>query len=122
MVNQSLGVPLRSRESRFKAQQTNLQLQGQNLLASDVTRLVELPLDLQAGRADSNLTVQLRPKQQPSLLGTVSLKVTAQVNQLPQPFINTQGTLRLSTQIRLENVSTSYGRFRLLLTGCSTPS
>jgi len=57
------GAPLRSRESRSK--QTTLQ-QVQNLLASDVTRLVELPLDLQAG-VDSNLTVQLRPKQQPTL-------------------------------------------------------
>jgi translocation and assembly module TamB len=106
-------------ESRFKAQQTNLQLQGQNLLASDVTRLVELPIDLQAGRADGNLTVQLRPKQQPSLLGTVDLKaVTAQVNQLPQPFINTQGTLRFKqTQIRLENVSTSYGKIPAIANG-----
>ena len=78
-------------ESRFKTQQINLQLQVQNLLASDVTRLIELPLDLQAGRVDSNLTVQLRPEQQPMLLGTAGLKgVTAQVNQLPQPFINTQ--------------------------------
>jgi len=56
----------------LQTQQTNLH-QVQNLLASDVTRLVELPLDLQAGR-DSNLTVQLRPKQQPTLLGTAGLK------------------------------------------------
>jgi len=50
-------------ESRFQNTTDYLQ----NLLASDVTRLVELPLDLQAGRVDSNLTVQLRPKQQPTL-------------------------------------------------------
>ena len=106
-------------ESRFKTQQINLQLQVQNLLASDVTRLIELPLLLQAGRVDSNLTVQLRPEQQPTLLGTAGLKgVTAQVNQLPQPFINTQGTLRFQgTQVRLENVSTSYGKIPAIANG-----
>jgi len=49
------GGTVEIRESQ--TQQTTLQLQVQNLLASDVTRLVELPLDLQAGRVDSNLTV-----------------------------------------------------------------
>jgi translocation and assembly module TamB len=107
-------------ESRLKTQQTNLKLQAQNLLGSDITRLVDLPLDLQAGRIDGNLTAQLRPeRQQPSLLGTVGLKaVTAQFNQLPQPFINTQGTLRFKgTQIRLENVSTNYGKIPAIANG-----
>jgi len=45
MVNQSLEAPLRSRESRSNTTDY-LTAQVQNLLASDVTRLVELPLDL----------------------------------------------------------------------------
>ena len=106
-------------ESRLKTQQTNLQLQVQNFLASNVTRLVDLPLEIQAGRVDSNLTVQLLPEQQPTLLGTANLKtVTAQFDQLPQPFINTQGTLRFKgTKIGLENVSTSYGKIPALAKG-----
>lgn len=106
-------------ESRLKTQQTNLQLQGQKLLGAELTRLVELPLEIQTGSVNGNLTVQLRPEQQPTLLGTAGLQaVTAKFDQLPQPFINTQGTLRFKgTQIGLENVSTSYGKIPLLAKG-----
>ncbi len=107
-------------ESNLKTQQIDLQLQVQNFLASDVTRLVVLPLDLRAGRVDSNLTVQLRPDlQQPTLSGTASLQsVTAKFDQLPQSFINTQGTLNFQgTQIRLNNVQTNYGKIPAIANG-----
>lgn len=107
-------------ESRLKTEETNLQLQGQNLLGSALNRLVKLPLDLQSGSLDGNLTVQFRPKQQqPSIFGTGGLKaVTAKFAQLPQAFINTQGTLRFKgTQVGLENVSTSFGKIPLIANG-----
>ncbi len=106
-------------EYRPSTEQTNLQIQTQNLLASDVTRLIPLPLNLQAGRVDGNLKVQLRKEQQAELFGTTVLKaVRAQINQLPQPFINSQGTLRFKgTLIGLDNVSTSYGKIGAIANG-----
>jgi len=108
-------------ESRLKTQQTNLQLQGQNLLGADLARLVKLPLSIDAGRVDGNLNVQLLVpnKPQPLVFGTAGLKaVTAKLDRLPQPFINTQGSLRFNgTQVALENVSTSFGKIPLLANG-----
>lgn len=107
-------------ESRPKTEQTNLQLQAQNVLASNVTRLIKLPLEIQTGRVDGNLTVQLRQENQPALLfGSASLKaVTAQIDRLPQPFINTQGALSFKgTQVQLENVQTSYGKIPAIANG-----
>ncbi len=104
---------------RPSTEQSNLQVQAQNLLASDVTRLIPLPLDLQAGRVDGNLIVQLRKEQQAKLFGTAVLKaVRVQVNQLPQPFLNSQGTLRFnSTLVGLDNVATSYGKIPAIANG-----
>lgn len=107
-------------EARPKSNEANLQLQGQNLLGSAINGLVKLPLDLKAGYIDGNLAVQFRPKQkQPALFGTGSLKsVTAKFDQLPQPFINSQGILRFKgTQVGLENVSTSFGKIPLVANG-----
>lgn len=105
-------------EYRPSTEQYNFQIRTQNLLASDVTRLIPLPLDLQAGRVDGNLNVQLR-KQQAELFGTAILKtVRVQINQLPQPFLNSQGTLRFKgTLIGLDNVSTSYGKIPAIANG-----
>jgi translocation and assembly module TamB len=44
--------------------------------------------------------------------------VTAKVNQLPQAFINSQGTLRFnSTVVGLDNISTSYGKIGAIANG-----
>ena len=107
-------------EARPKSSEANLQLQGQNLLGSALNRLVKLPLDIKSGYIDGNLAVQFRPNQkQPGLFGTGSLKsVTAKFDQLPQPFINSQGILRFKgTQVGLENVSTSFGKIPLVANG-----
>lgn len=106
-------------EYRPSTEQANLQVRTQNMLASDVTRLIPLPLELQAGRVDGNLNVQLRKDQQAELFGTAALKaVTAQINQLPQRFINSQGTLSFKgTQVQLDNVTTSYGKIPLVANG-----
>jgi translocation and assembly module TamB len=77
------------------SEQTKLAIAGQNILAADVSRLIDLPVDLLAGRADANLKVQLQPNQeQPVIVGKASLNdVTAQIADLPQRFVNTQGKL-----------------------------
>ncbi len=95
------------------SEQTELAVEGQNLLAADVSRLLDLPITLQAGRTDADLTVQLQPNQeQPVILGQASLNnVTAQIADIPQKFFNTQGQLifQAGQNITLENVTTGYG-------------
>lgn len=58
-------------------------------------------------------------KQQAELFGTAVLKtVRVQINQLPQPFLNSQGTLRFQgTLIGLDNISTSYGKIPSIANG-----
>jgi len=106
-------------ESQFRTERTNLQIQAQNVLASEVTRLIDLPIDLQGGRVDGNLNVRWQQEQDPQLFGTAQLKeVTAQVEQLPQAFNKSNGTLGFQgTQIWLDNVQTSYGSIPAIANG-----
>lgn len=106
-------------ELRPQSQRTNLSIQAENVLAREIDRLIKLPLDLQRGRVDGNLNVQLRPNQPVSLQGTAQLEnVTAEIAQVPQRFTNTQGKLIFQgQQIALENVSTRYGSLPAQLNG-----
>jgi translocation and assembly module TamB len=103
------------------SQQTELAVEGQNLLAADVSRLLDLPITLQAGRTDADLTVQLQPEQeQPVVVGQASFSnVTAQIPNIPQKFFNTQGKLLFQEgrNIALENLTTSYGTIPIQLAG-----
>lgn len=112
-------------ETRPDIEQTDLAIQGQNVLASDVRRLVDLPVDPFGGRADANLIVQLQPDpEDPIILGRVSLNsVTVQIENLPQAFSNTQGRLLFQSgqNIVLENVSTRYGRIPVRVEGVINP-
>jgi translocation and assembly module TamB len=110
-----------SGETRPDIGQTELVIQGQNVLATDVRRLVDLPIDPFGGRADANLIVQLQPdREQPIILGQASLdNVTVQIENLPQAFSNTQGRLlfQAGQNIALENISTRYGRIPVRVEG-----
>lgn len=100
---------------------TNLKIQGQQLLASDITRLVKLPVALLDGRVSSDLRLQARlgESQPPLLFGSVGLQnVRMQLPQLPQPLLDSRGTLRFqNTQIKLDNFVTSYGAVPLVVSG-----
>jgi translocation and assembly module TamB len=92
--------------------QTNLKINASQFLASDLSRLVETPVDIQAGRVGGYLTVQLQPNQpEIALFGTVGLnQITAQVANIPTKVSNTTGQLNFQNQqIALENVTTLYG-------------
>jgi translocation and assembly module TamB len=99
-------------QSRPSVQQTNLVLAGQNLVATEISRLLQLPLVLQAGNLDGNLEVRIEKEQPLKFFGTANLEnVTARIPQLPKPFANTNGRLRFrETQVRLENVKTLFGQ------------
>jgi len=106
-------------ETRPGAQQTNLMVQAQNVPAANLSRLVELPITLQAGLVSGNLDVALRPEQQPSITGTASLEnVTAQIENIPQRFIDADGRLRFQGEaIALENLNTRYGQVPATVNG-----
>ncbi|MGI8501591.1 MAG: translocation/assembly module TamB domain-containing protein [Hassallia sp.] len=100
-------------------QQAKLKVQAQDFLASDITSVIKLPLILQAGRTNGNLQVELNGKKQPLLEGSASLQgVRFQIPKVPQPFVNTQGNLNFQgTQIKVNNVATSYGKIPVVANG-----
>lgn len=110
-------------ETRLPEGQTTVTIQGQNLIASDISRLIELPTTLQAGRVENaNLTVQFQPNQEqlPAIAGTASLNnVTAKIENIPNLFTNTQGKLLFQQErtITLENLTTSYGKIPVQIGG-----
>ncbi|BAY48002.1 hypothetical protein SAMD00079811_56210 [Scytonema sp. HK-05] len=112
-------------ETQLKTLQTNVKLQAQNLEAANVSRLIELPIALQSGRVDADLAVQLQPDQQQAnqqeiaINGTaIANKVTAQIQNVPQKFINSNGRLTFQGQtVGVENLSTNYGTVPVLANG-----
>lgn len=103
------------------SQQTTLNIEAQNLLDSEISRLIALPINLQAGRVDGDLTVQLQPEgQQPAISGTANLSnVTAKIANVPNIFTKTQGKLVFQSDrlIALKNVTTRYGKIPLQIGG-----
>jgi translocation and assembly module TamB len=91
---------------------TTVTIQAENILAADVSALLPLPLNLQAGRGGGNLTIVYQPKQPLSINGVATFQnVTAQIAQIPNRFSQAKGTLRFRNQlIGLEDVSGRYGQ------------
>ncbi|ABA22489.1 Protein of unknown function DUF490 [Trichormus variabilis ATCC 29413] len=109
-----------SGETQPKTQLTNLQVVAQSLLASDISRLVQLPIVLQSGRIDADLAAQIPANQSEiSITGTATTnQVTAKVQNLPQSFSNANGRLIFQGQtIALENLRTNFGQVPLLANG-----
>ncbi|MEH2420636.1 MAG: translocation/assembly module TamB domain-containing protein [Nostoc sp.] len=106
-------------ETRSKMLAGNFQLRGQDFLAADITRLIKLPVNLQAGRANGNLLVRLTPGQRTLLFGSAAVQgVTLQIPKVPQLLSNSQGNLRFQgTELQLNNVTTNYGKIPLVATG-----
>ncbi|MEH2139521.1 translocation/assembly module TamB domain-containing protein [Nostoc sp.] len=106
-------------ETRSKVLAGNFQLQAQDLFAADITRLIKLPVNLQAGRADGDLLVRLTPGQQTLLYGNAAVQgVTLQIPKVPQLLSNSQGNLHFQgTELHLNNVTTNYGKIPVVTTG-----
>ncbi len=106
-------------ETRSRVLAGNFQLQAQNLLAADITRLIKLPVNLQAGRANGDLLVRLTPGQQTLLYGNAAVQgVTLQIPKVPQLLSNSQGNLRFQgTELQLNNVTTNYGKIPVVAAG-----
>lgn len=106
-------------ETRSKVLAGNFQLQAQDLLAADITRLIKLPVNLQTGRANGDLLVRLTPGQQTLLYGSAAVQgVTLQIPKVPQLLSNSQGNLRFQgTELQLNNVTTNYGKIPVVAAG-----
>ncbi|WP_347566117.1 translocation/assembly module TamB domain-containing protein [Scytonema sp. UIC 10036] len=115
------GVLQLNGETQLKTLQTNFKVQAQNVQAADLSRLVELPIILQAGRVDGDLTVQYQPTAQPEIAvtGTANVdRVTAQIQNVPQKFTDASGRLVFQgQQVTLENLSANYGKVPLVANG-----
>ncbi|WP_414549701.1 translocation/assembly module TamB domain-containing protein [Anabaena sp. CCY 0017] len=100
-----------------------LQLRSQDLLASKITSIIKLPFDLQAGRVNGNVQIQLTPEQPTLLFGNADLQgVNLQIPKLPQAFLNTQGKISFQgTEVQLDNLVGSYGKIPLVATGIIDP-
>jgi translocation and assembly module TamB len=109
-----------SGETQFKPQQTNLKLLAQSLQASDVSRLVQLPIVLQTGRVDADLEVTIPSNvSEIAITGTATPhQVTAQIENIPQQFINSNGGLIFQGQaIALNNLTTNLGKVPIIANG-----
>ncbi|MHC0063019.1 translocation/assembly module TamB domain-containing protein [Nostoc sp. UIC 10890] len=107
-------------ETQLKAQQTNLQLQAQNLKASDISRLIQLPIALQGGDLNADLGVQIPAKlSEIAVTGTASAnQVTAKIPNIPQQVSNFNGRFIFQGQtVTLDNLSTNIGKVPLFANG-----
>ncbi|MBD2411423.1 translocation/assembly module TamB domain-containing protein [Nostoc calcicola FACHB-3891] len=109
-----------SGETQLKTQQTNLKVVAQALQASDVSRLIELPIVLQAGQIDADLGVAIPSNpSQIAITGTATPnQVTAQIENIPQKFANSNGRLIFQGQaIALNNLTTNFGKVPIIANG-----
>ncbi|WP_445636378.1 AsmA-like C-terminal domain-containing protein [Nostoc sp. DSM 114161] len=109
-----------SGETQFKAEQTNLKVVAQSLQASDVSRLIELPIVLQAGQIDADLGVTIPSKvSEIAITGTaIPNQVTAQIENFPQKFANANGRLIFQGKtIALNNLTTNFGKVPIIANG-----
>ncbi|WP_373525597.1 translocation/assembly module TamB domain-containing protein [Nostoc sp.] len=107
-------------ETQLKAQKTSLKLQTENLQASDISRLIELPIALQAGRLDADLGVEIPPNlSEITVTGTATAnQVTAKIQNIPQQASNFNGKFIFQGQtVALENLSTNIGKVPVLANG-----
>ncbi len=97
----------------------DFRLQGQNLLAADITRIVTLPLALQTGKVNGDLRIKVIPNQKTLLYGNAAMEgVTVQIPKLPRSLNNSQGNLSFDgLVIKLDNIVTSYGQIPITASG-----
>ena len=102
---------------------TNLHVQGQNFALAEIDRLVKLPVNLPAGRANGSIDVQLRPKQKlPYLTGTATFTgATLAIPKVPYTFTQATGGLQLQgTLLTLGKTQALFGRSNIPLQAIGT--
>ncbi|MEM7725936.1 MAG: translocation/assembly module TamB domain-containing protein [Cyanobacteria bacterium P01_A01_bin.45] len=97
----------------------NLDVSGQDFAAVNITRLIPIPIDLQAGILDGKVNVQWIRGASLLLFGNGHVKnVKLRVPRAPKTFINSTGNIDFDgTKIKLKNVKSSYGKIPLKANG-----
>ncbi|MTJ46469.1 translocation/assembly module TamB domain-containing protein [Dolichospermum sp. UHCC 0259] len=97
----------------------DFRIKAENFLAADITRIVTLPLTLQAGKVNGDLRIKVIPKQKTLLYGNAAVEgVTVQIPKLPELLNNSQGNLSFDgLLIKLDNIVTNYGKIPLTASG-----
>jgi translocation and assembly module TamB len=111
-------------EARPATEEINLTVSGQKLPALDISRLIRLQgVNILAGQAEGNLTVQLRPKLPTLISGTTRLENSSfEIAEVPQLFTRSSGNLSFKgTETRFENVTTTYGQIPGRVSGTIDP-
>jgi translocation and assembly module TamB len=108
---------------RLPLESANLLIQAQNVPAALLDKAYNLPLQVTAGRVGGNIGVQLKKNERPSLQGLATLsRVNASVPGVPQPFLDTNGIVRLKgLTATLEGVTTRYGSIPVKARGSIDP-
>ncbi|PAX51495.1 hypothetical protein, partial [Brunnivagina elsteri] len=97
----------------------DVDLQFEDIQASDITKIVKIPVGLQKGTVKGDLRVQAAGEQTPLLFGdAIASGLQVQVGKMPYPFAKSQGKLSFDkTEIKLGNVSSIYGKVPLVGNG-----
>lgn len=103
-------------EARPQTLAFNFNLKARDILASDITRLIPLPIDFQAGRARGDLNIQWARNKQPLLFGRADFQdLNLKVPQAPKAFVKSHGSVKFDgLKMTLGNVKTNYGKVPLL--------
>jgi len=108
-------------ETLPQKQETKLYLRGNNILASEITKISPLPVELKAGRVSAETNIQIQPQQTPIVTASGSAVIQEgiiQVPRMPLPFTKTQGSIRFQgTSVEFGKVAGFYGKIPLLATG-----
>ena len=103
-------------EARPQSLAFNFNLKARDIFASDITRLIPLPIDFQAGRVRGDLNIQWAPKKRPLLFGRADFQdLNLRVPQAPKAFVNSHGSVNFDgLKMKLRDVKTNYGKVPLL--------
>ena len=106
-------------EARPKTLAFDFNLKAGNILASDITRLIPLPINFQRGRARGDLNVKWSPRKQPLLFGRADFQdLNLQVPQAPKAFVNSHGSVKFDgLKMTLQDVKANYGQVPLVAQG-----
>ncbi|WGV23267.1 translocation/assembly module TamB domain-containing protein [Halotia branconii] len=107
-------------QTQPKAQQTNLQVSVQNFPASNISRLIDLPVALQAGRLNADLAAEIPANlSKTEVTGTATAnQVTAKIQNIPQQISNFNGRFAFQGQtVALENLNTNFGKVPIAANG-----
>lgn len=106
--------------TNLDVQETVLNVTSRDLLASDLSLLVPLPLKLQMGRLATDLEVVFPPNNQPLAFdGTVRFRdLVARLDGAPKPFQQLNGALQFQEQrIAFQSVQGRYGAIPARVSG-----